>query len=312
MAILAVVGAGAIYPLAVRPPRGDGRIRRGYGGVHRKAGVRAAAARLGRKPSAAGGRAERRRHEQRVAARAQVGVQQRLYYRAHVGVGRVDFVHHKQAARQAGGAHVRVANLQRRHHRLVNRADGDLSRQIALGAPSRPRLFGALPPSAVVVQKRRALGVFFGADVAGDGEDDIRRRGAVREHALGETLGAPMNLDGGGARGEREIERIRQPRRVQARESPERGFRLAGACFGFNDGERLIDWNVARGGLYGVGFGVFEKRGETRLALEFSALFADVQADVQNRPSRPFAGDVHVAVDGGVSRLIIIGEIIFV
>ena len=83
--------------------------------------------------------AEGSRHQQRVAARAHVSVEQRLQNDVHIGVGCVDLVHDQQVPRQARRPHVGVLDLERSHHRLVDGTDGDLRREEPLGVLGRPR-----------------------------------------------------------------------------------------------------------------------------------------------------------------------------
>ena len=136
-------------------------------------------------------------------------LQQRLYYGAHVRVGCVNFVYHQQAARQAGGAHVRVANLKRRHHRLIHRADRHLRRQIPLGTlrrPAPPVVESVFPPYPIIGQMPPVE--VARADVSRNRQDGERRGVAVRHHAFHEFRDPAMNLNGGGARGQGEVERI--------------------------------------------------------------------------------------------------------
>ena len=180
-------------------------------------------------------------------------LQQRLYYGAHVRVGCVNFVYHQQAARQAGGAHVRVANLKRRHHRLIHRADRYLRRQIPLGALRRPApsvVESVFPPHPIIWQMPPVE--VARADISRNRQDGERRGVAVRHHAFHEFRDPAVNLNGGGARGQGEVERIHALALVKTRETPQRRLRLAGAGFGFDYGEALIKRNIARRFLHRV------------------------------------------------------------
>ena len=213
-----------------------------------------------------------------MAARARVGVEQRLDDAAHVGVGRVYLVHHQQIAGQAGGPHVRVAHLERGHHRLVHRAHGDLRGQVALGTLRRPGTFRTMfaGRALVVLLQPHPHGVFPSV-VARDREYDRRR--ALREQPLHETLDAPVNLACRGAGGQREVDAVDESLLVHAGEPPQGRLGLAGAGLGLEDDDRRVQRRIDRGPLYGVGREP-EERVEAARAGERIPLRGDVQPDL--------------------------------
>ena len=83
-------------------------------------------------------------------------IQKCLKYDAHVRVRRMNLVHDKQVARKACGAHVRMAHLERSHHRLIDGSDGYLRREKPLCALGRPEALAAaarvrVPPDLVAL-----------------------------------------------------------------------------------------------------------------------------------------------------------------
>ena len=138
---------------------GDGGVGRLDGRIEGRRVVEAQAA--WGEPLAPGDGAEGGGHQQGVAARLAVRVEQRLDNAGHVGVGGVRLVHDQEVAGEAGGAHMGVAHLERAHHRLVDGSDGNLGGEEALGALGRPRALGVvvLVVLGVVLRERGAVGV---------------------------------------------------------------------------------------------------------------------------------------------------------
>ena len=287
-------------------PDSDGGIRRVGRLVERQRVAPRVAARG--EPLSPSRRAERGGHEQRVAARDRVGVEQRLDDAAHVGVRCVHLVHHQQVAGQARGPQVRVAHLERGHHRLVHRAHGDLCGQVALGTLRRPGTFRTMfaGRALIVLLQTRPRGVCPGV-VAWNGEDNRRR--ALREQPLHETLDAPVNLAGGGAGGQREVDAVDELLLVHSGEPPQRRLGLAGAGLGLEDDDRRVQRRLDRGPLYGVGREP-EERVEAARAGERIPLRGDVQPDLAQRARGPRPGDGEEVVVGrlvGVCEPLLVG-----
>ena len=73
------------------------------------------------------------------------------------------------------------------------------------------------------------------------------------KHQLRETSDAPVQLCGGGACGQREVEAVHQARFVHAGETPQGCLGLAGAGLGLDDEQLLVQRSSGGGMLDGVG-----------------------------------------------------------
>ena len=210
-------------------------------------------------PAMARRRAERCRHQKGVSPRAHMGVEQRFQDDAHVGVGCVYLVHDEQIAGEAGGAHVGVLELERAHHRLVNRADCDLRGEVSLGVLGHPRsLFFMMAGRCVVVFRHPDAGCVDAGFVAGHGAYD--GRSTIREEVGDETLDALVYLNSGGAGRQGEVEAVHQSVFVHAGEPPKRGLRLAGAGLRLDNDEWPVERRVTHGLLNRVGRTVYPEQ----------------------------------------------------
>ena len=111
---------------------------------------------------------------------------------------------------------------------------------------SRPARAGR---RAVVVRQFHAGGIRV-RFVAGDGEH--HGRPVLWQQLADEALDAPVDLDGGRSRGQGEVEAVHQLSLVHLGKAPERGLRLAGAGFGLDDDQLLIQRRALCSRLDGV------------------------------------------------------------
>ena len=234
--LLVVLAGGDHGSSAAR--RADRRVRDSNGIIERGGGLDGLPAAV-MQPTMAGIRAERGRHQEGIPAGSEVGVEQRFEDDGHVGVGGVHFVDDQEVSGQTRRSHVRVLDLERAHHRLVDGADGDLGGEEALRTLGRPRFFVrvVVPPLVVVLH----VGAFLARlrVVARNGEDDGGRVRRWKE-AVDEALDALVDLDCGGASRQGEIEAVYQFGSIHGREAPEGGLRFAGSGLRLDDDEPLV------------------------------------------------------------------------
>ena len=193
-----------------------------------------------------------------MAAQGDVGLQQVLGQVRHVGVGRVHLVHHQQAARQQGMAHVGVLGLQGAQQRLVHGAHGNGRGQKPLGRFGGPAALGVGVLGVVVPQHLKArqglVAVAVCRGVTGQGAHHQRR---IAGPCLGdEALDALAQLRGRHPGGQREIQAIDLARAPQLQKAPQGGFGFAAAGFGLQHHD--VPGRLSRRQLHGARGGQLE------------------------------------------------------
>jgi hypothetical protein len=168
-----------------------------------------------------------------MSAAVQVCLQQLFEQDRHVGIGSVHFIDHQQAARQGGVAQVGMGNLQGAEQCLVDGADGDRRGEKTLGVLAGPALRGRLivrvvgPQHLEIGQRPGFLAI--GGDVARQGAQGQRR--ILRPQAIKGVLHAFVELAGGNACRQGEVEAIHFSGAKKPQIAPERGLGLAAAGF---------------------------------------------------------------------------------
>ena len=181
-------------------------------------------------------------HQHGVTPAPDMHVKQPFLHLCHIAIGGVNLVDHQQAARQRRRAQMGVLDLQGGQHGLIDRAHGNRCGQRSLDAFRRPaghkrRFVGAIVviPAHLPVGQPLPFGL-AGLEIAGHGQNRLRR--AVAEQAPHGVVDPLLNLDGRGARGQREVKAVNQPGLKKLSKAPERRLGLAGTGFGLQDHQR--------------------------------------------------------------------------
>ena len=240
----------------------DGWVRRGPCILGRRQGLA--------QPGGARNGAEGSRHQHRMAPQRTMRGDQFLLDCRHPAVRGVNLVDNQQGPRQRRPPHRRVPDLQSGHHRLIDRAHGDLRRKVArrvFGRPAARAKTGTLAPGDAVVvppglEVREADALRLARQhLAGNGQHCLGRgRGKHPPHG---AVDPGLQLPRRGPRRDSEIQAVHLPDLVELGKAPQRGLGLAGAGLGLEDEQRFIGRDRRDGLLGGPRTGV---RGQQRPA----------------------------------------------
>ncbi len=204
------------------------------------------------------------------------------------------FIHHQQAARQQGVAHVGVPNFERTEQGLVNRADGNGRGQKTFGRFGHPTLVrllvgGMIGPLHLEVWQAD-LFLVVRRFIARQGTHHHGRM--CRPQATHQFPHALVQLRCSNAGGQCKVQAIDLARFKQLNEAPQRRLGLAAASFGLQHHD-VAQGQVGSSQLHRACLRHTEGRTESgRLAAQLTTPFVHIQANGLHRVFRTHSGSL--------------------